>query len=411
MSAEEITSPTSEPGSEHKFGPSTLNPVIQATNHSIPAPSHRGRARSSAAVTDPSHSELQAHLDCRKVRFSSPLVPDPEHDMPDDNLVILVPNSSDPNLASRGDPEPSNHVPQSPSPPPPFPSPRLIFIRSHPHSLERTLGYRVSAVDSDVEDEPGKRDAFVPPITVSTQPKTIDDNVDVVSGGLEVNDGKRLERREEAENVDQYQFRANSSLGSQDPAETSRGNVQDYIEPQGAHPNGTTNVSESDMLHGVGIRQSPTASQPAHVPEKVETLKPMKSPKPCFDRPSRAESEARSKLQSEVEGDEEDHEAVDASKAMTNPNEPPHSTLFPPLGRMLSLLDEAGPPRSVGGFGRAITRRPRRPTGGHKFSKLIQTQPLAEVESGWQSEVTSNVNARSGAGASKSDDLGFFAGV
>jgi len=77
----------------------------------------------------------------------------------------------------------------------------------------------------------------------------------------------------------------------------------------------------------------------------------------------------------------------------------------------LSLLDEAGPPRSVGGFGRAITRRPRRPAGGSRFGKLIQTQPPAEVESGWQSEGTSNVNVRSGAGASKSDDLSFFAGL
>jgi len=42
----------------------------------------------------------------------------------------------------------------------------------------------------------------------------------------------------------------------------------------------------------------------------------MKSPKLRSDRLSRAESEARSKLQTEVEGDEEGHEAVGASKAI-----------------------------------------------------------------------------------------------
>jgi len=412
MSAEEITSPNSEPGSEHEFGSSTLNPAIQATNHDPPAPRHRGRARASAAVTDPSHSELQAHLDCRKVRFSSPLAPDPEHDMPCDNPVILVPNSSDPNLASRVNPDPSNHVSQPSSPPPPFPSPRLLFVQSHPHSLERTLGYRVSAADSDVEHEHGKGDGFVPPITVSTQPKPADDNGDAVSGGERVNDGKELERWEEAGSMDQHQSRVGSPLNSQDPAETPRGNVQVGVEPQGVpYPNGTTSVSESDMLHGVDIRQSPTVGRPAYVPEEADNSKSIKSPKPRSDRPSQAESEARSKLQAEVEGDEEGHEAIGASRAMTDSNGPPRSTLFPPLGRMLSLLDEVGPPRSVGGFGKAITRRPRRPNGGSRFSKLFQTQPPAEVESGWQSEGTSNVKARSGAGASKSDDLNFFAGL
>lgn len=412
MSTEEITSPNSEPGSEHEFGSSTLNPVIQVTNHDPPAPQHRGRARASAAVTDPSHSELQAHLDCRKVHFSSSLAPDPEHDMPGDNPIILVPNSPDPNLASRVNPDPSNHVSQPSSPPPPFPSPRLLFVQSHPHSLERMLGYRVPAADCDVEHEHGKGDGLIPPITVSTQLRTADDNGDVVSGGERVNDGKELERWEEAGNMDQHQSRVDSPLNSQDPAETPRGNVQDGVEPQGVpRPNGTTNVLESDMLHGVDVRQPPAAGRPVCIPENVENSKSMKSPKPRSDRLSRAESEARSKLQAEVEGDEEGHEAVGASKAITDPNGPPRSTLFPPLGRMLSLLDEVGPPRSVGGFGKVITRRSRRPIGGSKFSKLIQTQPPAEVESGWQSEGTSNVNARSGAGASKSDDLSFFAGL
>jgi hypothetical protein len=126
----------------------------------------------------------------------------------------------------------------------------------------------------------------------------------------------------------------------------------------------------------------------------------------------RVESGARSQLQAEVEGDEEDAELVDTSKGVTNSNGPPHSTSFPPLGRMLSLLDEAGPSRSLGGFGRTITIRSRRPISGRRFSKGFQTQPVAEVERGWQSEGTSsNVNARSGAGASKSDDLTYFAGL
>jgi len=78
---------------------------------------------------------------------------------------------------------------------------------------------------------------------------------------------------------------------------------------------------------------------------------------------------------------------------------------------MLSLLDEAGPSRSLGGFGRTITRRPRRPIARRGFGKLFQTQSPAEVESGWQSEGTSNVNARPEAGVSKSDDLSYFAGL
>jgi len=120
----------------------------------------------------------------------------------------------------------------------------------------------------------------------------------------------------------------------------------------------------------------------------------------------RVEVEARSKLQAEVEGDEED-----TPSGMSNPSGPPHSTSLPPLGRMLSLLDETGPSRSLGGFGRTITRRSRRPVAGRRSVKLFQTQPPAEVESGWQSEGTSNVNARSGAGVSKSDDLSYFAGL
>jgi len=69
----------------------------------------------------------------------------------------------------------------------------------------------------------------------------------------------------------------------------------------------------------------------------------VKSSKSRLDRLSRAESEARSKLQAEVEGDEEGHDAVGASKAITDPNGPPRSTLFPPLWRILSLPDEVGP--------------------------------------------------------------------
>lgn len=416
ISAEEITSPNSEPGSEHEFGSSTLNPAIQASNRNLFAPNHRGRARASgAAVTVPSHPESQANLDGRKVRFSSPLAPDPEDDASGDHLVILVPNSSDPNLARRVNPDPNNHIQQSPSSPPPFPSPRLLFVQSHPRSLERTLGYRAPAADSDVEREPGVADALGPPITVSTQPRTSDDNGDVVSGGLRLNNGNNLKGREEVENVDQHQFGAGPPLDSQDPAETPRGNVQDCIGLQGVRPHSTTNVYESDTRQVDGVRHTPAASQPADVPVRVENPKPMEPLESSFDclinNVHRVESEARSKLQAEVEGDEEDNEGVGASKEVTDSNGPSHSTPFPPLGRMLSLLDDAGPPRWAGGFGRAITRRPRRPIGGSRFGKLFQTQPLVAVESGWQSEGSSNVNARPGAGLSKSDDLSFFAGL
>ena len=275
------------------------------------------------------------------------------------------------------------------------------------------MGFPVYAVDSDVEREPREADHFVSPITVSTQPRTADDKGDVVSGCLRVNNGKNLERREEAENVDQ--IRADSRLGSQDPAETPRGNVQDCIVPQGEHPNGATNVLEPNMQHGEGVRQSLVATRPADVSGRVENLKPIKSPGPYLDLLTsdarRVESEARSKLQAEAEGDEGYNEVIDTPDTATDSNGLPRSTLFPPLGRMLSLLDGVGPPRSVGVFGKAITRRPRRPIGGRRSSKLIQTQPPVEVESEWHSEGTSNVNARPGAGASKSDDLSFFVGV
>ena len=416
ISAEEITSPNSEPGSEHEYGSSALNPAIQASNRNLPTPSHRDRARASgAAVTVSSHPVPQANLDGRKVRFSSPLAPDPEDDASDDHPVILVPNSSDPNLARRVNPDPNNHIPQSPSSPPPFPSPRLLFVQSHPRSLERPLGYRAPVVDSDVEGEHGVADALGPPITVSTQPRTADDNGNVVSGGLRLNNGKNLKGREEAENVDQHQFGAGPPLGSQDSAETPRGNVQDCIELQGVRPHSIANVCESDTRQMDGVRHSSAASQPADFPDRVENPKPMEPLKSSFDflinNAHRVESEARIKLQAEVEGDEEDNEVVGASKEVTDSNGPPHSTSFPPLGRMLSLLDETEPPRWVGGFGRAVTRRPRRPIGGNRFSKLFQTQPPPEVESGWKSEGTSNVNVRPGDGASKSDDLSFFAGL
>lgn len=333
--------------------------------------------------------------------------------MPGDHLVILVPNSSDPNLASRVNPDPSNRVSQPSSPPPPFPSPRSLFVQSHPPSLERTLGYPVSTVDSDVEREPEEADGFVSPITVSTQPRTADDKGDEVSGGLKVNDGKNLERWEEADNVDQ--IRADALLGSQDPAETPRRNVRDCIEPQGAYPSGTTSAWESDMRHGEGVRRSPATNQPTNVPERVEDSKPMESPKSHLDlRTNNArgvESEARSKLQAEAEGDEEGNEAIDTPKAAADSNGPPRPTLFPPLGKMLSFLDEVRPPHSVGVFGGAVTRRPRRPIGRSRSSKLIQTQPSAEVENEWQSEGTSNVNSRTGTRASNSDDLSFFAGL
>lgn len=411
ISAEEITSPNSEPGSEHGFGLSILKPANQTTNRDRPAPSHKEKARASVAVTDLSHSGAQADMDNRQVRSSSPLAHDPERDMPGDHLVILVPNSSDPNLASRVSPDPSNRVSRPSSLPPPFPPPRLLSAQSHPHSLERALGYPVSTVDSDVERKAQEADAFISPITVSTQPKTADDKGDVVSGGLKVNDGKNLERWE-ADNVDQ--IRVDASLGSQGPAETPRGNVRDCIEPQGVCPRRTTSAWESDARHGEGVRKSPATNQHSNVLESVEDSKRMASPKSLLDlRTNNArgiESEARSKLQAEVEGDE-DNEAIDTPKAAVDSNGPPRPTLFPPLGKMLSLLDEVGPPHSVGVFGGAVTRRPRRPMGRSRSSKLIQTQPSAEVENEWQSEGTSNVNGRTGARASKSDDLSFFAGL
>jgi hypothetical protein len=413
ISAEEITSPNSEPGSEHGFGSSTLDPVIRQSNRDRPEPSRRGRVKAGgSAVTHPFGSEPQANFDCRKVRFSSPLVPDPDNE-PDDHPIILVPNSSDPNLASRVSPNPSNHASPKPPPPPP-PLPRLLFVQSHPHSLERMLGYRTSAVDSDVERDPGGTDAFVPPITVSTQPRTSDDNGNVVSGGLKLNDVKNLKGLEGAENVDQNQTEADSRFGSQDPDETPVGNVQDCIGPQEAHPNNTKNVWEPDMQQGNGVRQFPAVIQPADHPDRVENPKRVEPLMSSFDRLTvntrRVEPEARSKLQSEVEGDEEDTEVIGTPKEAIISNGPPRFTTSPPLGRILSLLDEVGPSRSLGGFGRAITRRPRRPIAGRRFSKLFQTQPPAEVESGWQSEGTSNVNARTEAGV-KSDDLSYFAGL
>jgi hypothetical protein len=408
ISTGEITSPNSEPGSEHEFGSRTVNPTIQASNHDPLALSYGGRARANgAAVMNPSRPEPQA--DRRKVRFSSPLAPDPEDDTPDDPPVVLVPNSSDQNLASRVSPDPSNHVPQFPSPPP-FPSPRLLFTQSHPRSLERTLRYHASALDSDREHEPREGDALVPPITVSTQFRTADDNRKVVSGGLRFNNGKNMKGREETENVDQHQPKGDSLSGSQDPAETR--SVQGRVEPQGVRPHGVTNIWESDTRKGEGIQQSPAASQPTAVPENSKPMGPLK---PHLDSPTnnvrRVESEARSRLQAEVEGDEEGNKVTGTSKEVTASDGPPHSTPFPPLGRVLSLLDETGPPRSADGFGRAITRRPRRPIGGRGSRKRFQTQPPVEVESGWQSDGTPNANARPGAGVSKSDDLSFFAGL
>ena len=407
ISTEEITSPNSEPESEHQFGSSTLNPVTHPSNRDRPEPSHSGRARvGRAAVTYPLRPEPRTNSDSRKVRFSSPLVPDPNHE-PDGHPIILVPNSSDPNLASRVNPDPSNHDFQTSSPPPP-PSPRLLFVQSHPHSLERTLDYRTSAVDSDMERDPGETDAFVAPITVSTQPRAFDVSGNVVSDGLRLNDVKNLEGLEEAENVDQNQFEADS----QDPAETPVGNVHDCIGPQEVHPNDSKNVWGPDVQQSDGVRQSPSTIQPAPLPDGVKHSKMQVEPlMSSFDRLTvdarRVESEARSKLQAEVEGDEEDTEVIGTPNGVINSSGPPRFAPFPPIGKMLSLLDVAEPSRSLGGFGRAITRKPRRPIAGKRF----QTQPPTEVESGWQSEgTTSNVNARSGAGVSKSDDLSYFAG-
>jgi len=414
-STEEITSPHSEPGPGHIFGSSTLNPAIQASNREPQPSSHGGRARASgAAVMDPTRPEPQANLNDRKVRFSSPLDPDREDETPDCNPVILVPNSSDPNLANRASPDPSNHAPQSSSPPP-FPFPRLLFVQSHPRSEEHALRYRVPAIDSDMEREPGKPDSLVPPITVSTQPRTADDNREVVSGGLKLNGGKNLEGREEAENVDQHQPGADTPFGSQGPAETLRGNAHHYIGLQGVHPHNPTNVLVSDVRQGESLRRSPVASQPIGAPDRVDNSKSMKPLKSHFDRLTnnspRVEPEARSKLQAEAEGDEEEKEATGTSKEVTDSNGPPHSTPFPPLGRMLSLLDGAGPSRSADGFGKLITRRPRRSTGGNRIRKVFQTQSPTEVANGWQSEGARNVDARPGAGFSKSDDFSFFAGL
>ena len=358
-------------------------------------------------------SEPQANSDGRKVRFPSTLVPDPDHE-PDDRPIILVPNSSDPNHASPVNPDPSNHASQTSSPPP-LPLPRLLFVQSHPHSLERTLGYRTLVVDSDAERDPGETDAFMPPITVSTQSKTSDDSGNVASAGLRLNDVKNLEGLEEAENVDQHQSEAHSRFSSQDPAETPVRNVQDCIVPQEVHPSNTKNGLEPGMQQGDGLRQSPSAIQPADLPHRVENSKQVEPLMSSFDRLTvnvrRVESEARSKLQAEVEGDEEDTELIGTPREVTNSNGPARFTSFPPPGRVLSLLDETGPSRSLGGFGRAITRRPRRPIAGRRCSKLFQTQSPTEVESGWQSEGPSNVNSRSGAGVSKSDDLSYFAGL
>ena len=363
-------------------------------------------------MTNPSRSESQKNSYSRKVRFSSLLAPDPEGDKPDDQPVVLVPNSSDPNLSRHVSPDPSNHVPQSFSSPPPFPPPHLLFVQSHPHSIERTLGDRVPPVESDVEREPREGDALVPPITVSTRSKTTDDNGEVVPGGLGLNDGKKPKGREETENVDQHQFGANSPFGSQRPSEPPRGNVQDRIERHGVQPHLITSVWEPDMRQGEGARRSPAASQPAESPDRVEDSKPPESHSyRLASNVRQVESEVRSKLQAEVEGDEGDDEAIETSKEVTASSGPPHPAPFPQLGRILSTLGESGPPRSVDGFGRVITRRPRRPNGANKFRKLFQTQPPVEVESGWKSAGTSNVDVRPGAGASKSDDLSFFAGL
>ena len=402
ISPEEITSPNSEPGSEHDFSSSTLNPLIQALDRGRPGSSHRSRTRAHAAVTHLLRSEPQATSEYRKVHFS-PLAPDPYNDEPDGHPIVLVPNSSDPDLAGRVNPDPSNHA----SPPPP---PRLLFSQSPPHSLERTQGYRTSAVDSDVERDPGGTDAFGPPITVSTQSKPSNDNEDVVSGGLKLSDVNNLEGREEAENVHQNRSGAGSRIGSQDPAEAPPGNVQDCISPRGVNPHSDTNARVPDMQHGDGVQQPPTENQPAGLPDRVEHTKPLIS---SFDRLSanthRVESEARSTLQAEAEEGEKDTEVIGTSKEVTNSSGPLHSTSSLPLGRMLSLLDEAGPSRSLGGIGRTITRRPRRPITGRRLGKSFQ--PPAEAESGWQSEGTFNVSARSEAGVSKSDDLGYFAGL
>lgn len=413
ISAEEITSPNSEPKSEREFGSSTLDPVIHPSTRGRPEPSHRGRTRAGgAAVMYPLRSELQANSDSRKVRFSSPLIPDPNNE-PDDPPIILVPNSSDPNLANPVDPDPSNHAFQTSSPP--LPSPRLPCLPSHPHSLVRKGGHRTPAVDSDLDYDPEDRDAFVPPITVSTRSKTSDDSECVVSDGLRLDDVKNLEGLEEAENVDQNQPEVDSRFGSQDPAETPVGNVQDCIVPQEVHPSNTRNVWEPNIWQGDGVRQSPPAIHPADLPDRVGNLKQVEPLMSSFDRLTvnirRVELEARSKLQAEVEGDEEATGVIGTPKEVSNLSGPPRFTSFPPLGRMLSLLDETGPSRSLGGFGRAITRRPRRPIAGRRFSKLFQTQSPPEVESGWQSEGASNVSARPEVGVSKSDDLSYFAGL
>ena len=419
ISAEEVTSPNSGAESECEVGSGTLSPVVQAFSCDPKDPGRQTRraGTSDAAVTLPLRSEPRANLDSRRVRFSSPLAADPDDREPDTHPIILVPNSSDPNLASRVNPEPSNHVSKSSSPPP-LPSPRLLFVQSRPHSSKRTQGYGTSAVDSDGERDPGGTDAFGPPITVSTEgPSTFDDNGDVDPGGLKLNDVKEFEGREEAENVDQNQSGAGPRFsGSQDPAQTFAGNVQDRIGSQEVNPQSVGNVWKPDMQKGgdYGVRQpSPTANPLPDLP--IQDSKPMNPLTSSFDRLTvntrRVGSEARNKLQEEVEGNEEHTEVIGTSMGMTSSGGPPHSTPFPPLGRMLSLLDETGPSRSLGRFGRTITRRPRRPIAGRRFSKAFQTQPEAEVENGWQSEGTSNVNARSGAGLSKSDDLSYFAGL
>lgn len=420
ISAEEVTSPNSQ-ASEPEAGSSTLNLVVQASDLGRQDPGHRHNARtrmSGAAVTCRLGSELQANLDSRKDRFSSPRpATDPDNHEPDLHPIVLVPDSSDPNLANRANADPNNRTCQSPSPPP-LPSPRLLFVRSRPCSLGPTQEYGTSAVDSDVQRDPGGTNAFGPPITVSTQLWTSDNNGDVDPGGLKLNDVMNLEGRREAENVDQNRSGAGSRIGSQDPAETSLlGNVQDCIGHSGVNPHNAAIVWESNTREGDdGIRQSPAANLSTDLPDRVQDLKPMKPLMSSFDRLTvdarRVESAgARSKLQAEVEGDEEHTGVVGASKGKTNTSGPPHSTSFPPLGRMLSLLDEAGPSRSLGGLGKAITRRPRRPIARRGFSKAFQTQPDVEVENGWESEGPLNVNARSGAGVSKSDDLSYFAGL
>jgi len=363
-------------------------------------------------VTNPSRSESQKNFSSRKVRFSSPLAPDPEDDKPDDHPVVLVPNSSDPNLARHVSPEPSNHISQPSSSPPPFSPPHSLFVQSHPRSLEHTLRDRVPPVESDVEREPRAADALVPPITVSTRSHTTDDNGEMAPGGLGSNDGKKLKGREEAENVDQRRFGAGSPSGSHDPSGPLRGNVQDRIERQGVQLHIITSVWEPDMRQGEGARRSPAASQPADSPGRVEDSKPLESHSyrlAC--NVHQVESEVRSKLQAEAEGDEQDGEAIDTSKEVTASSGPSRPAPSPQLGRILSTLGESGPSRSVDGFGRVITRRPRRPNGANKFRKLFQTQPPVEVESVWKGEGTPSVDVRPGAGASKSDDLSFFAGL